>query len=73
MGTPSTRSYRDLIAWQKAMQLVELTYRLTDSFPIHERYKLAAFGSGAELETQLEIATRLTTARPIQSWASESY
>lgn len=32
--------YRDLIAWQKAMDLVESVYRLTESFPREERYGL---------------------------------
>lgn len=81
-------SYRDLIVWQKAMQLSYLIYEVTKKFPSDERYGLTsqmrrcavsipsniaegryrsgsrefkqflhiAFGSGAELETQLEIA-----------------
>lgn len=84
-------SYRDLIVWQKSIELVVETYRLTDLFPIAERYGLIsqmrraavsipsniaegklrgskkecrqffliAFGSGGELETQIEIAKRL--------------
>jgi four helix bundle protein len=32
--------YKDLIAWQKAMDLVESVYRLTDSFPRTEMYSL---------------------------------
>jgi four helix bundle protein len=35
------RNYRDLVAWQKAMDLVELTYRLTESFPKREHYGLS--------------------------------
>src|SRR3954454_18002061 len=34
------KSYRDLIAWQKAMDLVEIIYGITSSFPIEERYGL---------------------------------
>jgi four helix bundle protein len=34
-------SYRDLIAWQKAMLLAELVYRLTEDFPSRERFGLA--------------------------------
>ena len=34
-------SYRDLIAWQKAMDLVVLVYRLTENFPSRERFGLA--------------------------------
>jgi four helix bundle protein len=32
--------YRDLIAWQKAMDLVEAVYRLTRNFPTEELYGL---------------------------------
>jgi four helix bundle protein len=85
------KTYRDLIAWQKAMELVVAVYKLTDKFPNHEIYSLTsqvrrcavsipsniaegsrrgtrkenghflfiAYGSGAELETQLEIAEHL--------------
>jgi len=35
-----TRSYRDLIAWQKAMLLVKATYVLSETFPVQERYGL---------------------------------
>ena len=34
--------FRNLVAWQKAMDLVEQTYRLTISFPKEERYGLTA-------------------------------
>jgi four helix bundle protein len=85
------RSYRELVAWQEAMRLVELIYQQTAVFPKQEVFGLAAqlrrsavsipsniaegagrnssrelfqflgvaSGSLAELETQLEIATRL--------------
>jgi len=39
--TTSMRSYRDLIVWQKAMELVKRIYRLAGGFPAHERYGLA--------------------------------
>jgi four helix bundle protein len=35
------RSYRDLIVWQKAMELVKCIYDLVGRFPSHERYGLA--------------------------------
>jgi four helix bundle protein len=35
-------SYRDLIAWQKAMMLVIEIYRATKVFPIEERYGLSS-------------------------------
>jgi len=35
------RSYKDLIAWQKSMELSILVYKLTDSFPKSEMFSLA--------------------------------
>lgn len=88
-------TYKDLIVWQKSMELVVEIYKLTDKFPKNEIYGLTsqmrrcsisipsniaegrkrstrknyrlfltiAYGSGAELETQIEIAKRLTFVR----------
>jgi len=85
------KSYKDLIVWQKSMDLVVVIYELTDKFPKSEIYGLTsqirrctvsvpsniaegsrrrtpkdfrqfliiAYGSGSELETQIEIAKRL--------------
>lgn len=84
-------SYKDLIVWQRAIELVVEVYILTNKFPREEIYGLTsqmkraavsissniaegrrrgsrkdyhhflviAYGSGAELETQIEIAKRL--------------
>jgi len=84
--------YRDLIVWQKSMDLVVLVYKLTESFPKSELFGITSqmrravisipsniaegsrrktgkdkchfytisFGSGSELETQLEVAKRLS-------------
>jgi four helix bundle protein len=84
-------NYRNLIVWQKAMDLVVEVYKLTEKYPGSELYGLVSqsrrcsvsipsniaegrrrsgdkefyhflsisFGSGAELETQIEIAKRL--------------
>ncbi len=86
------QSYRDLIVWQKAMDLVVAVYHLSEKFPKSEIYGLTAqmrrsavsipsniaegrrggskkefrqfliiaFGSGLELETQIEISKRLS-------------
>lgn len=86
-----TRSYKDLIVWQKAKELGIETYKITESLPRSELYGLVsqmrraaisissniaesyrrfhskekrqllsvAFGSGAELESQIEIAKEL--------------
>lgn len=85
------QTYRDLIVWQKGIDLVTEIYRLTNFFPADEKFGLSsqmrraavsipsniaegklrgtqnefhhflriAYGSGGELETQIEIAKRL--------------
>jgi four helix bundle protein len=86
------RPHRKLIAWQRAMELVETVYALTSAFPKQEVYGLTnqmrravisvpsnlaegaagrsrdqfknylaiAAGSLSELDTQIEIALRLS-------------
>jgi four helix bundle protein len=39
--TTTVRSYRDLIVWQKAMELAKQTYHIASRFPAYERYGLA--------------------------------
>lgn len=88
-------SYKDLIVWQRAIELVVAVYELTDKFPKTEIYGLIsqmrraaisipsniaegrrrgsrkdfrqfliiAYGSGAELETQIEISKRLNFSK----------
>jgi len=36
------RSYKDLVAWQKAMDLVTATYRVTAKFPKDELFGLTS-------------------------------
>ena len=36
------RNYRDLVVWQKAMDLVEMVYKVTASFPKQELFGLTA-------------------------------
>ncbi len=92
-----TKTYKDLIVWQKSVDLVVKTYQLTDKFPKEEiygitsqirrsavsipsniaegklrdsnkefnRFLLIAFGSGGELETQLEISKRLNKTKDL--------
>ena len=89
------RSYRDLVVWQKAMDMTCLAYRVTADLPVDERFGLIsqarraavsvpanlaeghrrsstkdflrfvsiAAGSLAELETLIELATRLYSIR----------
>lgn len=87
----ATKSFKDLIVWQKSKQLAISIYKLTENFPKSELYGLTnqmrrsvisissniaesyhrfhkkeknqflaiAFGSGAELESQIEVAKSL--------------
>ena len=84
----TTKSFKDLIVWQKSRDLAVVIYKLTEQFPKSELYGLTsqmrravisissniaesyhrfhkkekqqflaiAFGSGSELESQIEIA-----------------
>ena len=38
----TVRNYRELIVWQKAMDLVELVYQATEQFPKEELYGLTS-------------------------------
>ena len=91
------KSYRDLVVWQKSMDLVIEIYRITEKLPNSELYGLVSqmrrcavsipsniaegqrrstnkdfckflvisYGSGAELETQIEIIERLFSSQKI--------
>jgi len=52
----AVRSYRDLIVWQKAMDLVMESYRLAQKFPTHERYGLASQCRRAAVSIPANIA-----------------
>ncbi len=86
-----TKSFKELLVWQKAKELAVEIYKLTEEFPNSEIYGLSsqmrravisissniaesyqrfhkkekdqllavAYGSGAELESQIEIAREL--------------
>lgn len=36
------KSYKELIVWQKAIELVVIIYKITEQFPLEEKYGLAA-------------------------------
>jgi four helix bundle protein len=40
--TMTVQSYKDLVVWQKAMDLVEMIYRQTNAFPKEELYGLSS-------------------------------
>lgn len=50
------RNYRDLIAWQRAMDLVVVAYCLTDEFPREEIYCLTAQLRRAAISVPSNIA-----------------
>ena len=58
--TPPTKaqihSHRDLIVWQRAMQLVKETYRVTAGLPSHELYGLASQMRRAAVSIAANIA-----------------
>ncbi len=50
------RSFRDLVVWQKAMDLVELVYAITKKFPADERYALTSQLNRASVSVPSNIA-----------------
>ncbi|MDX9707241.1 MAG: four helix bundle protein [Azospira sp.] len=50
------RKHRDLLAWQHAIELVEVVYRLTALFPDSERYGLTAQMRRAAVSVPSNIA-----------------
>ena len=53
---PKIRSFRDLVAWQKAIQLAREAYVLTDRFPKHELYGITAQMRRAAVSIPANIA-----------------
>ena len=49
-------SYKDLIAWQKAVRFVAEVYRLTSTFPHHEQYGLTSQMRRAAISIASNIA-----------------
>ena len=52
----ATRSHRDLVVWQRSMQLMAVVYRLCDRLPRDERFGLAAQMRRAALSIPANIA-----------------
>ncbi len=49
-------SYKDLIVWQKAVQLATITYKLTNKFPKEEIYGLSSQMKQASVSVASNIA-----------------
>ncbi|MGH9407248.1 MAG: four helix bundle protein [Terriglobia bacterium] len=63
-GVEKVQSHRDLIVWQKAMDLVVESYRLTSRFPASETYRLVAqITRAAASATKRDYANFLSIAR----------
>jgi len=69
MNTNTTRSYKDLVVWQKGIALAKLVYQLTKNFPSEEKFGLVAQMRRAAVSIPSNIAegqARHTTGEFIQ-------
>src|SRR6476469_3436535 len=69
MKTSKTRSYKDLVVWQKGIQLAKLVYGLTRNFPAEEKFGIVAQMRRAAVSVPSNIAegqARHTTGEFIQ-------
>lgn len=67
--SPKPQSYRDLVVWQKGIELAKLLYQLTTRFPPDERFGLIAQIRRAAVSVPSNIAegqARNTTGEFIQ-------
>jgi four helix bundle protein len=60
------RSYRDLIAWQKAMNLAEQAYQATRGFPDNEKFGLTSQMRRAAVSVPSNIAEGFGRARKLE-------
>jgi four helix bundle protein len=64
-----TQSYKDLIVWQKSIDLAKIVYRLTAKFPAEERFEIVAQMRRASISIPSNIAegqARHTTGEFVQ-------
>jgi four helix bundle protein len=69
MKTKTTRSYKDLIVWQKGIALAKLVYGLTQTFPSEEKFGIIAQMRRAAVSIPSNIAegqARHTTGEFVQ-------
>jgi hypothetical protein len=66
---PAVEGYRDLVVWQKGMEITKLTYSITRTFPADERFGLVSQMRRAAVSIPSNIAegqARHTTGEFIQ-------
>ncbi|HEX9280883.1 MAG TPA: four helix bundle protein [Candidatus Udaeobacter sp.] len=56
MNTNTTRSYKDLVVWQKGIALAKLIYQLTNKFPVEKKFGLVAQMRRAAVSISSNIA-----------------
>jgi four helix bundle protein len=66
MRAKSPKPHRNLVAWQKSMDLVKAIYKLTQKFPDSEHYGLNAQLRGAALSVPSNIAEGAADRTPSQ-------
>jgi four helix bundle protein len=69
MKPNTTRSYKDLVAWQKGIALAKVVYRLTKNFPSEEKFGLVSQMRRAAVSVPSNIAegqARHTTGEFVQ-------
>ncbi|MET0397491.1 MAG: four helix bundle protein [Longimicrobiaceae bacterium] len=54
--TATARSHRDLVVWQKAMEMTVQVYQLTASFPATETYRLTSQVTRSAMSVPANIA-----------------
>lgn len=67
--TDPVRDYKDLVVWQKAMELAERVYRLTKPFPSEEKFGLVSQMRRAAVSVPSNLAegqARSTTGAFVQ-------
>lgn len=62
----SIRSHRDVITWQKAIQLVKRCYRLSSRFPADERFGLTQQMRRAAISVPFNIAEEKGRGTPAE-------
>jgi four helix bundle protein len=70
MNTNTTRSYKELVVWQKGIALAKLVYQFTENFPPAEKFGLVAQMRRAAISIPSNIAegqARHKTGEFIQS------